>query len=352
MRALLALPSLLALGAASLAFGATFAGAADAPPPKGLEELWQRYPLGTKKLAPLKPGTASKPAPPATPAPASRPALPAPPAPPLVAKPSSSGPPVPLWAVLLAALALSCLLALGGETILARSRRSLRRFRRRVAPAPPPEPVFEDGLVVAAVARLREAAEALPVRDARLVAIVDAAGASSEWRPLALATAVEALESENGHSPSTIVEEPMSQSKQSNGSRPAVDAGDVADRVARVLLAAEEVAERIRQQAREEAAVIRGAAESAAAAQILELTQAAREQHEKAEAYYWDLRETSQAYALERRREAEAQAERLVAEAVAQAQAIRAAAEDEARGDGAREPQVSLTEALGTIGQR
>ena len=351
MRAPRPIPWLLALVGASLLLVAASspALAAQSEPPT-LQELWQRYPLGSKKLAPLYRGRPAR-TPPASRAPAPAEARVPQPLPAITAS-KGSGPAVPLWAVLLAALAFSCVLALAGEAIAGRMRRSAKRLRRRVVPAAQPLPANEDSLVRAAVERLRAATDALAFQDPKLIAVIDAAGASAEWRPLALSTAVASWDDAEGAGRplSPTMEEEMTELKQPNGNRGCVASGEVADRVAAVLLAAEEVAERIRQEAREEASAIRRAAESAASARIQELTQAAREQHEKAEAYSWDLRETSQSYALERRREADAEAERILADAVAQARAIRSAAEAEAGGidgSGSADNGAALEEALG-----
>lgn len=308
--------SLLTLLAVSLALAAAAPGLAAPGRPAGPpHELWQKYPLGTKKLAPpsLSPTR-----------PAARRQEPV--APPILVPSSGSEPAgldVPLWAVLLAALGLSCLIALAGETIVSRARRLALRLRRRLVPVVPP-PATDGRLVADAVARLRVTAAAAGYRDPKLVAVIDAAGASAEWRPLALATAVDSWDD-----PSQPAEAQMT--KLSN-------TDDVPNRVAAVLLAAEEVAEQIRQEAREEAAAIRGEAEKVAAARIEQLTQAAQDQYVKAEAYSWDLRETSQSYAVERRRDADEEAARIVAEAEAQARSVRQAAEAENVG--------SLTEAL------
>lgn len=106
---------------------------------------------------------------------------------------------------------------------------------------------------------------------------------------------------------------------------------DLGDRVSGVIKAAEELAEQIRADAREEAADIKRQAEEAATAHMRQVGQEGDELAAKAEAYASDIRRTGENYASEQRREAEAEAARMVEEGEGQARAMREAAEQMAR---------------------
>lgn len=128
---------------------------------------------------------------------------------------------------------------------------------------------------------------------------------------------------------------------------------EVGDRVATILQAAVEAAERIRREAIDEAATIRGQAETDAAARFTQLTAEIERVNSESQARAEALREEGERYVAERLLEADAEADKVIAEAEAQAQARRAAAEEAARiEDEARRRQAILKEAALALEQR
>lgn len=318
MRAL-AISIVLALLVASPALAAE-----GKPPAKPPSALWGKYPLGEQKLQPLPKSNA-----PAAPSPRTPQSRQNPPA---VSSGDTSGSSFPLWAVLLGALALSCVLGLAGESIVRRLKLLVRppkgyetilaeepeprrpaEAARELPQAPlPARPDLNGASLAVSVSRLEDAVAALGYDDPRLRAVVEAVSVSGEWRPLALATVLSSWDM-----PATSVQlapAPQAVSQFEGGMTMGDDgyAADLANRVAVVLHAAEEVAARIRDEAREEAAEIRRGAEDAAATRIEHLTQEAKELHAKAEKALAE----AEAHARTRRDAAEETALRIEAEAL------------------------------------
>lgn len=128
---------------------------------------------------------------------------------------------------------------------------------------------------------------------------------------------------------------------------------EVGDRVATILQAAVEAAERIRREAIDEAATIRSRAETDAAARFTQLTAEIERVNSESQARAEALREEGERYVAERLLEADAEADKVIAEAEVQAQARRAAAEEAARiEDEARRRQAILKEAALALEQR
>jgi cell division septum initiation protein DivIVA len=109
---------------------------------------------------------------------------------------------------------------------------------------------------------------------------------------------------------------------------------DVGAGVTAILQAAEDAADRIRAEAREQAADLIRQAEKAAHARLQELTRDADRVREEAEAEARDMRLAVEAYGTKRRREADAEAGDVVARAEARARELIAAAEAKARESG------------------
>jgi hypothetical protein len=162
---------------------------------------------------------------------------------------------IPLWAVLLATLALSCVLGLGGESLVGRARRLVRPPRRYESrfgegPAertddhqasPPPTsapPVEDDGSHSASVEQLRQAA-ALWYGAPKLHAVIEPVTTSAEWRPLALATAPP---SRDEPAVATLARPQAPLSQPEGGMTMGDGYAPPGNRVAAVLHAAEEVA--------------------------------------------------------------------------------------------------------------
>jgi hypothetical protein len=122
------------------------------------------------------------------------------------------------------------------------------------------------------------------------------------------------------------VETPTPDSKEASQSHAAV-----ADRVAAVITAAEEVAAQVRADALEEAAAIKQQAEEAAVNAIRRAAKERDEMRATSEADAETMRIESEKYASGRRSEAEAEAASLLAEGEAQARALREAAEQMAQ---------------------
>jgi hypothetical protein len=175
--------------------------------------------------------------------------------PPTITGGHARGTSIPLWAVLLATLALSCVLGLGGESLVGRARRLVRPPRRyesrfREGPAertddhqasPPPTsapPVEDDGSLSASVKQLRPAA-ALWYEAPKLHAVIEPVTTSGEWRPLALATAP----SSRDEPAAATLARPQAPLSQPEGGMTMRDGyAAPGNRVAAVLHAAEEVA--------------------------------------------------------------------------------------------------------------
>ena len=104
--------------------------------------------------------------------------------------------------------------------------------------------------------------------------------------------------------------------------------GQVGDRIAHVLDAAEEAAEQIRSDARREGVRIIQEAEATAAARVAELTRDAEQIRDDAEDYARDIRAAVDSYATQQRREAEEDARRVLSEAESQARATREASQE------------------------
>jgi cell division septum initiation protein DivIVA len=98
--------------------------------------------------------------------------------------------------------------------------------------------------------------------------------------------------------------------------------------VAGVLRAAEEAAEKIRADARAEAATILDQAQAGASSRIEELTREAEGARSDAEDYAQDVRSAVNSYGTQQRREAEEEARGIVADAEDHARAVREAAQD------------------------
>lgn len=101
----------------------------------------------------------------------------------------------------------------------------------------------------------------------------------------------------------------------------------VSDRVSGVIRAAEELAEQIRADAREEAVQIKSRADEAHAAATKRHAEELDRLRAAAEAEAGEVRRTAEIYATDHRRSAEAGTAKLLAEAEAQARAMREAAE-------------------------
>ena len=107
--------------------------------------------------------------------------------------------------------------------------------------------------------------------------------------------------------------------------------GAVGEHVAGILEAAEQAAERIRQEARREAAELERLAVVEADRLKDELTREAREIRGEAEEYARDMRLAVESYATQHRRQAEQEARELIAEAERQSAGSREAAEQMVR---------------------
>ena len=337
MRAL-ALSALLALLISAPSLAASPAPAQPKQPAKPPSSLWGKYPLGNEKLKPLsvptpRTTTGSRSlAPTRTRAQTSQ-------TPPSSESGGGGGASIPLWAVLLGALALSCVLGLAGESLVGRAKRLVRPPKPyelvQHAPAepadeyrPPPEPeplsvkpgrVRSDGSLTASVEGLRAAAAGLGYDDPKLQAVVEAVTVSGEWRPLSLATVLASWEE-----PTAVkgARSEVSRSQSQGGMIMGSGYADLGHRVAAVLHAAEEVAVRIREEAREEAAAIRRDAEDAATARVAHLTQEAELLHAKAE----EVLAEAEAQARARNEAAEETAARIEAEAIKHQDDLNAAA--------------------------
>lgn len=335
----LALSALLALLISAPSMAASPAPAQPKQPAKPPSSLWGKYPLGNEKLKPLSVPTprtttgSRSPAPTRTPTQTSQ-------TPPRSESGGGGGASIPLWAVLLGALALSCVLGLAGESLVGRARRLVRPPKpyelAQQAPTepadeyrPPPEPepltvkpvrAQRDGSLTASVEQLRAAAAGLGYDDPKLQAVVEAVTVSGEWRPLSLATVLASWEE-----PTATVKRArseVSRSQSEGGMTMGGGSADLGNRVAAVLHAAEEVAARIREEAREEAAAIRRDAEDAATARVAHLTQEAELLHAKAE----EVLAEAEAQARARNEAAEETAARIEAEAIKHQEDLNAAA--------------------------
>lgn len=102
---------------------------------------------------------------------------------------------------------------------------------------------------------------------------------------------------------------------------------DIGEAVAGVLRAADDAAEKMRADARAEAAVILDQAQARASSRIEELTREAERTRSDAEDYAKDVRSAVDGYGTQQRREAEEEARRIVADAEEHARAVREAAQ-------------------------
>jgi hypothetical protein len=327
----------LALVLASGSLAASPAPAEQQKPAKAPSTLWGKYPLGKQKLQPLSEAKTTRT--PRAPAPARAPAESPPP---VSGTESGGGASVPLWAVLLGALALSCVLGLAGESLVRRAKHLFRPPRgyeisvpavlplelpvERADDAPPPlppsipKPDRAGGSLSASVHRLREAAAALGYEDPKLQAVVEAVTVSGEWRPLAIATVLSSWEDQTA---TVQLARPRGRLSQPEGGMIMGDGyADLGNRVAAVIHAAEEVAARVREEAREEAAAIRRDAETAASVRVEHLTKEAEQLHQKAEKVLAE----AEAQARARHEAAEATAARIEAEAIKHQEDLNAAA--------------------------
>ena len=125
----------------------------------------------------------------------------------------------------------------------------------------------------------------------------------------------------------------------------------VGERVAGVLQAAEDAAEKMREDARRDAAEIRREAESTGTRQLEQMAQEAESVRLEAETYSRETREAVDTYATQRRRETESESSRALAEAEGQARATREAAEAMAKRieDAARQRQQTLLDESRTV---
>jgi hypothetical protein len=108
------------------------------------------------------------------------------------------------------------------------------------------------------------------------------------------------------------------------------DPGDIGDRVAAILRAAEGAAAEIRTNAEQESRRVVAGAERTAEARIQELVRDSERLHSEAEEYARDIRLAVEAYATSHRRQAEEEARELLAEAERRAESIRTAAQEAA----------------------
>lgn len=333
MRKALALSTLLALLFSAPSLAASPAPGEPKKPSEPPSSLWGKYPLGNEKLKPLPATRTTAPVRSRSGTPAPAPAE----TPPTISSGDTGGTSVPLWAVLLGALALSCVLGLAGESLVGRAKRLVRPPKAyeptfQDAPAersdgvqatPEPsgvQPVESDEPLPASVGRLRAAAAALGYDDPKLQAVVEAVTVSGEWRPLALATVLSSWDE-----PTAAVQfarREVSRSQSEGGMIMGDGYADLGNRVAAVLHAAEEVAARIREEALEEAAAIRREAEDAATARVEHLTQEAEQLHTKAEKALAE----AEAQARARHEVAEEAAARMEAEARKHQEDLNAAA--------------------------
>jgi cell division septum initiation protein DivIVA len=289
-------------------------------------ELWEKYPIGSETLE-SQPSLVQ---------PLRRPPvrLPAQKAAAIPARAASSGTTVPLWAVLLAALGLSCVLGLAGEGLASRVKQVLRPKRpykvvdespaRRAESVSLPRAAAvpaaqSEKSLASSLERLRVAAAGIGYEDPKLEAVIDATTTSPEWRPLALATVISSWEEAAvvpiGHSRAAAFLQPEE-------GQTTMGHSDLGNRVAAVLSAAEEVAERIREEAREEAAAITTKAEQAAAERVKALTREAEQLRAKAEKVLAE----ADAKAKAKREAAEVMARRIEAEALRHQDDLNAAA--------------------------
>lgn len=324
----LALSGFLAILIWASSASATPAPEATSPKPDPVPvELWEKYPIGSETLESQQPLVQ----PPPRRAPVRLPAQNATATPPPAA---SSGTTVPLWAVLLAALGLSCILGLAGEGLAARVKQVLRPKRPykgveevparraesvslpRVAATPPAQ---SERSLANSLERLRVAAADLGYEDPKLEAVIDATTTSPEWRPLALATVISSWEEaavvSMGHSRAAAFLQPEE-------GQTTMGHSDLGNRVAAVLSAAEEVAERIREEALEEAAAITRKAEQAATERVKALTREVEQLRAKAEKVLAE----ADAKAKAKREAAEVMASRIEAEALRHQDDLNAAA--------------------------
>jgi vacuolar-type H+-ATPase subunit E/Vma4 len=95
-----------------------------------------------------------------------------------------------------------------------------------------------------------------------------------------------------------------------------------------VLRAAEDAAEKMRADARAEAATILDQAEGRASSRIEELTREAERARSDADDYAHDVRSAVDGYGTQQRREADEEARRILADAEEQARAVREAAQE------------------------
>ena len=260
-------------------------GAAGTSPPRGPDpgELWEEFPLdeGGAERGPTTPTVPRRP-------PAERPEVAA-------DESSSSG-----WLVALAGAAAFLLSALAFWALRGRSRRREpapdRGFNRngRVSP---------EAILAAAQLLALEAAECdrftLRSRELRGEDVSE----QSEVRGM--------------RSPQAV--------------SPARAYTDIGERVAGVLRAAEEAAEQIKADARDEASDLRREAEDEAEARSREAADESEHLRTAAERYATDTRGAVDSYATQHRREAEEEAARTLAEAETQARATREAAEQMAK---------------------
>lgn len=331
----------LALVLASGSLAASPAPAEQQKPAKAPSTLWGKYPLGKQKLEPLPKAEPTRA--PRAPAPAPAPErAPAQSTQPVSGAESSGGSSIPLWAVLLGALALSCVLGLAGESFVRRAKHLFRPPKgyeisvpeelplelpvERADDAPPPLPPSSPkperaGVSLdASVHRLREAAAALGYEDQKLKAVVEAVTVSGEWRPLAIATVLSSWEEQTA---TVQLARPRGGLSQPEGGMIMGDGyADLGNRVAAVIHAAEEVAARVREEAREEAAAIRRDAETEASVRVEHLTKEAEQLHQKAEKVLAE----AEAQARARNEAAEATAARIEAEAIKHQEDLNAAA--------------------------
>ena len=106
------------------------------------------------------------------------------------------------------------------------------------------------------------------------------------------------------------------------------DSADIGEAVAGVLRAAEDAAERMRADARAEAAAILDRAQGSASSRIEELTREAERTRSDTEGYAQDVRSAVDSYGTQQRREAEEASRRILADAEEHARAVREAAEE------------------------
>ena len=320
-------------------------GVAEAAQPPALKksppaELWSKYPAGEERLRstprsdPPRPSAEPNRSPPIAPA-------------------ATSDRPIAVFAA--AGSAVLVLVAVGLVLVARRPGRRPEHLAEVVVLTPRRETAAERGQEIRAQAEALVAQFGTPARAATGAPARSALRECDKYAPSFPQGERGHLSTPSEHTPSvtgTTSENVEPSLAEEKAQAPAY--ADFGSRVAGILDAAEQTAEQIRAEARDDAAALRQDAEAASAARRDQLEREADKLRSEAETYAAETRKTGESYATQHRREAEEQAARTLSDAEAQARATREAAEEMAAQieTTGRQRQEQLQEATGTMEAR